>query len=323
MKLSLAHNGALLTLVMLLSATSPAQAPAQSEARGQENGPRATGKGKLEAAALSSGGHKRTYLFELPSDHSSVGRWPVVLGVSGNTQSGRDAARISRFNEFAYRNGIITVFPDSAGGWDLKGVSDVEFFSAIIDKLTADYSADPSRVYVTGAASGGLLVFKLACELANRIAAIAPVAATMPAPLSQNCHPARPVSVLQINGTADRDVRYEGGMKLGLFGNFGLSLLSARASAQWWAQTDGCADTPVHDSLPPKAKDGLETLRDIYSDCHEGTAVALYSIVGGGHTWPGGEGLPRLFFGRTSHDLDANEVIWQFFQAHPLAGAAN
>ena len=199
----------------------------------------------------------------------------------------------------------------------------MEFFSAIIDRLESSYSVDASRIYLTGGASGGLLVFKLACELANRIAAVAPVIATMPAILSQNCHPARPISILEINGTADRDVRYEGGMKLGLFGNFGTSLLSTQASAHWWAQTDGCADAPVRDSLPPKTKGGLETLRDIYTGCREGTVVALYSVVGGGHTWPGGEGLRRIFFGRTSRDLNANEVIWQFFEAHPFPTPAN
>jgi polyhydroxybutyrate depolymerase len=323
-QLSLARFPALLIGSIIFSAVPHAlQASAHSESQSQTSGSQATGKGKLEAAALNSGGRKRTYLFQLPSDYTSSTRWPVVMAVSGNTQSGRDAARISRFDEFAYANGVIAVFPDSAAGWDLKGDSDVEFFSAIINKLAADDSADPSRVYVTGGASGGLLVFKLACELADRIAAVAPVIAAMPVTLSENCHPARPISVLEINGTADRDVRYAGGNKLGLFGNFGLSLLSAQASAHWWAQTDGCAGTPARDSLPPKTKDGLETLRDTYYGCREGTAVALYSVVGGGHTWPGGQGLPRIIFGKTSRDLNANEVIWEFFKAHPLPAPAN
>jgi polyhydroxybutyrate depolymerase len=308
-----------LVIFALTGCASTAQSPSHT----QIIDPGAAGKGKLEAAALDSGGHKRTYLFQLPSDYTLSKRWPLVIAVSGNTQSGHDAARISGFDEFAYRNGVIAVFPNSAAGWDLKGASDVEFFSAIINKLVADNSADASRVYVTGGASGGLLVFKVACELAARIAAVAPVIATMPVALSQNCHPARPISVLEINGTADRDVRYEGGSKLGLFGNFGLSLLAAQASAHWWAQTDGCVDTPARDSLPPKTKDGLETLRDTYYGCREGTVVALYSVVGGGHTWPGGQGLPRMIFGKTSRDLNANEVIWQFFEAHPLPAPTN
>jgi polyhydroxybutyrate depolymerase len=322
MKPSFAHLCTLLAIPSIFALTCCATTT-PSELQTQGNAPATTGKGKLEAATLDSGGRKRTYLFQLPSDYSSSKRWPVVLAISGNTQSGHDAARISRFDEFAYRNGVIAVFPNSAAGWDLQGDSDVEFFSAIINKLVADDSADASRVYVTGGASGGLLVFKLACELADRIAAVAPVVATMPVTLSEDCHPARPISVLEINGTADRDVRYEGGVKLGLFGNFGLSLLSAPASAHWWAQTDGCADTPVRDSLPPKRQDGLETLRDTYHGCREGTAVALYSVVGGGHTWPGGQGLPRLIFGKTSRDLNANEVIWQFFEAHPFPTPAN
>jgi polyhydroxybutyrate depolymerase len=323
-RISLARfSGLLIGSIIFSAAPRMAQASPHSESQSQTNGPQTTGKGKLEAAALDAGGRQRTYLFQLPSDYTSSKRWPVVMAVSGNTQSGRDAARISRFDEFAYRNGVIAVFPNSAAGWDLKGASDVEFFSAIVDKLIADDSADASRVYVTGGASGGLLAFKVACELAERIAAVAPVIATMPVTFAENCHPARPISLLEINGTADRDVRYEGGSKLGLFGNFGLALLSAQASAHWWAQSDGCTDTPARDSLTPKTKDGLETLRDTYYGCREGTAVTLYSVVGGGHTWPGGQGLPRIIFGKTSRDLNANEVIWEFFKVHALPAPAN
>jgi polyhydroxybutyrate depolymerase len=292
-------------------------------AQSQENGPKAASKGKLQPAQLQSGGRKRTYLFQLPSDYSSSKRWPLVFALHGTFQDGHDLAEISRLDNFAYRSGIIVVFPNAIGAtWDWDGSGDIAFFSAMIDNLEASFSVDASRVYVIGGSQGGFMVFKLACDLAERIAAVASVAATMPVSLSQNCHPTRPLPVLEINGTADLLMPYDGGIKL-IGPEMGTRRLSAQASANWWAQTDGCAVAPALDSLPPKTKDGFETRRELYSACREGTEVALYSVVGGGHAWPGGEAFARISFGRTSHDLNADEVIWEFFQAHPLPAPAN
>lgn len=305
-------------LTILSIALAGCASTTQSQSQTQDLGPGAAGKGNLEVAQLQSGGRKRTYLVGLPGEYSSAKRWPLVFVLHGSLQNGQVAAQISRFDEFAYRNGIIVVFPDSAGAtFDWRGISDVEFFTAMIDSLEASYSVDASRIYVTGGSSGGFMVFKLACDLADRIAAIAPVVAIMPVSLSESCHPTRPVPVLEINGTSDRHMPYDGGIKL-VGGAIGTHLLSAQSSAHWWAQLDGCAEAPARDSLPPKTKDGLETRREMYSACRNGTEVALYTVVGGGHNWPGGEHLPRIFAGRMSLDLDANEVIWQFFQVHPL-----
>ncbi|MFZ0737018.1 MAG: PHB depolymerase family esterase [Candidatus Acidiferrales bacterium] len=282
-----------------------------------------------EKFSLESGGRTRTYSLHTPKDYTPSKRWPVIFLIHGAGGQGTGMARVAHFDDFAERNGIIAVYPDGVDRrWadgrgtttpEREGVNDVAFFSALLDKLEATYSVDPSRVYATGLSNGGFMSFKLACDLSARIAAVAPVAATFSLRLSQECHPARPISVLEINGTSDPLVPYEGG---GMMRGSGGQILSALDSAKAWAKIDGCAETPATDSLAPKSENGLETRHEIYSGCRGGTEVALYSIVGGGHTWPGGmQYAPQFFIGKTSRDFDANETIWKFFQAHPLPAA--
>jgi polyhydroxybutyrate depolymerase len=275
---------------------------------------------------LQSGGRTRNYSVHTPANYNSATRWPLVLVIHGRLGTGAGMARIAHFDEFADSNGIIAVYPDGVDhSWadgrgtspaERKGVDDVAFFAALLDKLEASYSIDPSRVYATGLSNGGFMSYDLACNLAARVVAVAPVAATFSVPLSQQCHPARPISVLAIHGTDDPIVPYAGGdMKRGSGG----MILSAKDSAKAWARLDGCSTNPAQDTLPAKSSEGLDTHREIYSGCQQNAAVALYSVVGGGHTWPGGKQyLPQFLIGKTSRDLNANEVIWQFFQAHPL-----
>lgn len=285
--------------------------------------PAGTGEDTTAKKSIEVAGRTRTYLLQLPSNYTAAQRWPLVLVLNHHLLNASDAARITRFDDFAYRNGIIAVFPNSDGtSWDWQESSHIAFFNALLDSLEANNSVDPLRIYATGISNGGVMMFKLGCDLANRIAALSPVAALMPASLAENCHPARPISLLEFNGTSDLPMPYEGGIKL-LGANFGTRLLSAQASARWWAKVNGCAQNPNQDILPRKSEDGMDTRREIYTGCREGTEVTLYSIVGGGHTWPGSStNLPRITLsGRTSFDLDANSIIWQFFHAHPLPAA--
>ncbi len=275
---------------------------------------------------VESGGRTRTYYVHTPKNYNSASRWPLVFVIHGRLGTGPGMARIARYDAFADSNGIIAVYPDGVGhSWadgrgttpaEMDGVDDVAFFTAMLDKLESSYSVDPTRVYATGLSNGGFMSYRLACDLAPRIAAVAPVGGAFSVPLSQLCHPSRPVSVLAINGTDDPLVPYAGGeMKRGSGG----MILSAPDSAKAWARLDGCGADPASDVLPAKASEGLETRREIYSGCQQGVKVALYTVVGGGHTWPGGKQyFPKFLIGKTSRDFDANEVIWQFFQAHPL-----
>jgi polyhydroxybutyrate depolymerase len=193
---------------------------------------------------------------------------------------------------------------------------DLAFFNAMLDKLSTEYSIDSTRVYATGLSDGGFMTFRIACAMADRITAIAAVGAEMPKYLY--CTPARPEPVLMINGTSDPVVPYGGGSHTGSY-----LTISAVSSAKDWSQLDGCEEKPQRTTLHPATKKGMETRVETYHGCHQGTMVTLDSVVGGGNTWPDGEQyLDEKSIGKTSNDLNADQVIWKFFQAYRLPATA-
>jgi polyhydroxybutyrate depolymerase len=192
---------------------------------------------------------------------------------------------------------------------------DVAFFDQLLDKLVAEYSVDANRIFATGYSDGGLMVFRLGCSMGKRIAAIAAVAAALPKEMAGPCEMPRAVPLLMLNGTSDPVIRYGGGLVKGT----GLTTLSVQATAEKWAGLDRCVGKPALTTLPPRDKHGMQTRVDTYSGCRDGAEVALYAIEGGGNTWPSGdEFMPKKEVGKTSTDLDADEVIWKFFGFHPM-----
>lgn len=189
---------------------------------------------------------------------------------------------------------------------------DNAFIDQLLDKLSSEYSVDASRVYAAGLSDGGFMAFRLGCTMADRFAAIAAVGAAMPKTMT--CLPSHPLPVLMMNGTSDPIVHYGGG-HVGRY-----PVLSAEDSAKYWAKLDGCQSKPQRQTLSPREKSGMKTPVDTYDDCQKGAQVALYSIDGGGNTWPGGEQyLVEKVIGKTSNDLNANDVIWSFFVHHQTA----
>lgn len=192
---------------------------------------------------------------------------------------------------------------------------DNAFIDQMLDKLSSEYSVDTSRVYAAGLSDGGFMAFRLGCTMADRFAAIAAVGAAMPK--NMTCLPSHPLTVVMMNGTSDPIVHYNGG-HVGRY-----SVISAEDSAKYWAKLNGCQSKPQHQKLSPREKGGLKTEVDTYDDCQKGAQVALYSVDGGGNTWPGGEQyLVEKVIGKTSNDLNANDTIWSFFVRHQTASPA-
>jgi polyhydroxybutyrate depolymerase len=227
-------------------------------------------------------------------------------------------AKLSNFDEVSDQKGFILVYPDGvghswnagngAGAAERRQVDDVGFTSELIDELSRQFHIDRRRIYATGMSNGGMFVHRLACELSGKIAAVAPVAGTIAATIEEGCKPARPVPVLEIHGTADSDSPWAGGRTLG-----GGQVVSVADTIRGWAARNQCASTPK--VTEPATGVTCET----YTPCEGGAEVTLYRIEGGGHTWPGGyQYLPKMIVGETNRSVSASQIIWDFFERHPM-----
>ncbi len=276
-------------------------------------------------------GLERTYLIHIPLSFDKTKQMPLVIALHGGSGSGvaMVALTLGGFNVFSEREGFIVVYPDGIEKhWNdgrgllryrtqRENIDDVGFISALIDHLAKKYNIDRKRVYVTGMSNGAMMSYRLACELADKIAAIAPVAGLIPGKLSLGCSPSSPVSVLIINGVDDPMVPWKGGY----FGFGKLTLgkgLSVSDTVNYWVTHDECSSIPVTTNEPDiDSQDGTRVYKKVFGKGKNGTEVILYTIEGGGHTWPSGyQYLNERIIGKTSRDINANEVIWDFFKKH-------
>jgi polyhydroxybutyrate depolymerase len=263
---------------------------------------------------LTVGGLQRTYLVHAPAGGAPTG---LVLNLHGSGMTGGDQAGLTDYNAVADQYGFVVAYPDGIDlSWadgrgasvpDRQGVDDVGFLAALIDRLSAEYAIPQGRVFVTGMSAGAFMANRLACDRADLVAAIAPVAGTLGSGVP--CAPSRPVSVLAIHGTADPVVPYNGG---GMVGRGGASdIVSAPAMAARWAGLDGCPGPLVVEPPAPG-----EIRRSVAAGCAGGAVVSLVSIDGGGHTWPAGRfALPEAMVGPTSQEINAAQASAQFFAA--------
>jgi polyhydroxybutyrate depolymerase len=268
--------------------------------------------------SLTFDGMKRTYHVHLTPAYDGQHSLPLVLALHGLGGDGLGMAALTHLNTVADAQQFIAVYPDGLNRrWSyskaLDGVDDVGFLVALVQQLEKDYKIDQQRVYVTGISNGGGMVEILACTHADLFAAFGDVAATLSPTLASLCHPSRPIPYLMIHGTDDPLVPYNGGKDFS-----GVELLSAPESAQTWSNLDGCNPTPATSDLPDKVNDSTHVQRATYSGCQQGSEVVFYTVQGGGHAWPGGlQYLPVKTVGKSSNQMDASQVIWEFFQKHP------
>ena len=191
------------------------------------------------------------------------------------------------------------------------GVDDVAFIAALLDDLGRAYPVDARRVYATGMSNGAMMAYRLAAELSGRIAAVAPVSGTVTTEIGQ---PHRPVSVLHFHGTRDEYIPFEGGK--GAKSIFGTDYRSVEDSIRAWVRANGCDETPTTDVLAGGG-DGLRVTRRTYGPGRDGSEVVLVVIDGGGHTWPGMKSTAAVL-GRSTRNVSANDLMWEFFQKHPM-----
>lgn len=279
------------------------------------------GYSSAQRGSLLHEGVERTYLLHLPPAYDGRSPYPLVIAMHGGFGSAENLQRMSRLSEAADTLNFVVVYPEGVAAafgirtWNAGGccgpavrnnVDDVGFIAALIDTLKASLNLDLRRVYATGMSNGGMMAYRLACELSDRIAAIAPVAATLAA---ERCEPARPVPIIHFHSFLDENVPYQGGVGSGVSGFYNPPLDSVFAV---WAELNACEVGP--DTL----RNDADLLWLQWSACQDSAELQLYLTHDGGHSWPGGRKVARPGADPPSQVIDANALMWDFFQAHTL-----
>lgn len=252
---------------------------------------------------LSVGGLTRSYRVFTPLSLDRTKPSPLVLVLGGVGNSADSMVEATGFDRTADTGNFIVAYPDgvdktwNAGycclGRAMTGPDDVAFLGRVIDDVESTAKVDASRVYVVGVSAGGMMAYRLGCEMADRIAGVGSLAGAM---VLDDCHPSKPVSVIEVHGTADGEVPYDGGKTAG-----GATQPSPPTIevVQRWAALDGCPGTGATQTSGP-------VTTQTWTGCAAGTSVELITIEGGGHTWF----APA--FGPTNGAVDATREMWSF-----------
>ena len=268
---------------------------------------------------IVSAGLEREYLLYVPRSYDRSRPTPLVISLHGGSMWPAAQMETSQWNRVADEHGFIVVYPSGLSGrgpraWraggSLGSERDVQFISELIDTLRASYNIDSTMVYANGLSNGGSMAFLLSCTLSDRIAAVGVVGIAVFLPWS-GCTDQRAVPMIAFHGTADRAALYHGGRTW-------VAPVTFPDIPRWtatFARRNRCAPNPSDSTV------ATDVVRRAYTNCADDAAVVLYTVEGGGHTWPGGGPMPEWFVGRTTRSIDASGEMWAFFREHRLPRA--
>lgn len=278
---------------------------------------------------ITSNGVDRTYRQAIPASYNQSAATPLVIDLHGYIEGAQIHVATSAMEAKGSAAGFVTITPQGTGAlayWNagptLEGPDDVGFIEDLIDEAGSSLCIDLTRVYVTGFSNGAMMSSLVACELSDRVAAIAPVAGLL---MPNECSPARPMPIVAFHGTADPLVAFEAegappGADTLPFDeetqrNFEAVNFqpTVQAFAEWGA-LEGCAEPPTEQQVSPSVR--LQS----YSRCDDGSTVQLYIVDGGGHTWPGSPSTAGTEspLGSNTSEIVATDLMWTFFQSHQL-----
>jgi polyhydroxybutyrate depolymerase len=250
---------------------------------------------------VTVGSQMRTAKVHVPASYDPSKRTPVVFDVHGRTQNASAEMGLTHSIAKSDAAGFIAIYPESITSptsWNsgtccepatTNNVDDTAFIRKLLDEAQAKLCVDASRVFMMGMSNGAYESHRIGCELADRFAAIGPVAGLL---LFQGCAPTKPMPVMMINGTSDTLSQYQ----------------YVAQGVNFWTGKNGCT------SMTTTYQHGVATCVT-HGGCTGGADVTLCTIQDGGHQWPGGDTLP--FLGNNTTDLIATDVLWDFFVAHP------
>lgn len=287
---------------------------------------------------VTSDGTPRSYFVHVPVSYDRKKPMPLVMVFHGLHMNGRIMSPLTRFDVLADRKNFIVAYPDGLGGkWQTAyggSPDDVRFVADMIGQISRTVSVDSRRIYAVGMSNGGYFTERLACEMPDKLAAIAIVAASMMDSTATHCGANRRVPAMFFIGSQDPLVPSEDsghndtlgklGDAVGLSGLGNLSvpmakmggLMTEREAVDFWCRHNQTSASPYTTNEPDKdPHDGTRVKRETFGAYN--SEVVLYSIQGGGHTWPGAfYSGPSDLLGKTCNDIDATELISDFFLRH-------
>ncbi len=280
------------------------------------------------ARKISSGGLERTYYIHTPKSYKPGQASPVVLVFHGGGGNPNQVRFDSQMDELANRKNFISVYPAGTGpvpdrlltwngnfccGYAQKNkIDDLSFVRHLLDDLAQIAKVDKRRVYATGLSNGAIMTYRLASQLSDRIAAIAPIAYQVN--VNEFGAPPRAVSVMHFHGVYDRHAAYNGGPGPDAL----IQKIENKAVNETivtWVKHDRCPGKPAKEERIGKAH-GV-----FYGPGSQAAEVVLWTLEDGGHTWPGGRataGELKLNLGHINTDISASEKMWDFFLRHPM-----
>ena len=257
---------------------------------------------------------QRDYIIHIPSGYNVNDPIPLVLCFHGYGGSANSIMSYSSFNNISDTAGFIVIYPQgtllqgnshwNVGGWTSgSNVDDVGFINSLLDSLSNQYNIDNTRVYSTGMSNGGYMSFLLACQLSDRIAAIASVTGSMTIQTYNSCNPQHPTPILQMHGTYDQIVPYLGNPSW---------TKSIDNVLEYWVDYNNCKPSPSIVSLPDiNTFDNSTVERFTWGNGENLVSTEHLKVIGGGHNWFGVSG---------NMDINSSFEIWEFFSKYDING---
>jgi polyhydroxybutyrate depolymerase len=279
--------------------------------------------GQTSSHTFQHNGLTREYDLYVPSIYYGNEPVPIVFNLHGYTSNKEEQTVYGDFRSIADTANFIIVHPN--GTFDLSnerwwnafgvlgGPDDVDFIISLLNELNQNYNIDLNRVYSTGMSNGGFMSFELACEASTVFTAVASVTGSMPINKPNNCGASQPIPAMQIHGTADLVVPYNGNAQFA----------SVEDVVDFWVNQVQANTTPIQTNLPDiDPNDGSTVEHYVYQGGDFGSTVEHYKVIDGGHTWPGSViNLPSS--GSTNQDFNASVEIWRFFSQFSKENTSN